>query len=435
MEHLPTAAQEVADATDGIVLALRLAAGAARHRVGWEELAVRFRESSRLYPADADGNLRAMRVALDSLTDVERERYEDLVVFPPDTPIPRSTIERVWRHHGVQNPDALLARLEAGRLLDVDGEHVGFHDDQLYYLLCNASEQTTRHAELLNAHRPESGRWNDLPDDELYLWRHLPDHLVGAADHPALDDLATDLVWLVRLWHLHGYSGVVRALENLVDALPPDHRVHPLRTRIARIAHLVHADEPVGMIAATVASRLEREPRREELRQLAGPGHLAPILPLGGIDDRLLQVLSGHTGRVGAVGVVTGADGRLRIISGSDDSTVRVWDPDHPDHTLQVLTGHTGSVWAVGVMTGADGRPRIISGSHDRTVRVWDPDHPDHTPQVLTGHTGSVWAVGVMTGADGRPRIISGSHDRTVRVWDPDHPDHAPKSSPATPTG
>ncbi|MEZ5219168.1 MAG: hypothetical protein R2715_21895 [Ilumatobacteraceae bacterium] len=32
-------------------------------------------------------------------------------------------------------------------------------------------------------------------------------------------------------------------------------------------------------------------------------------------------------------------------------------------------------------MTGADGRPRIISGSHDRTVRVWDPDHPDHAPK------------------------------------------------------
>ncbi|MEZ5259317.1 MAG: hypothetical protein R2705_21280 [Ilumatobacteraceae bacterium] len=40
---------------------------------------------------------------------------------------------------------------------------------------------------------------------------------------------------------------------------------------------------------------------------------------------------------------MTGADGRLRIISG-DDSTVRVWDPDHPDHAPQVLTAHTGSV-------------------------------------------------------------------------------------------
>ncbi|MEZ5259318.1 MAG: hypothetical protein R2705_21285 [Ilumatobacteraceae bacterium] len=176
----------------------------------------------------------------------------------------------------------------------MDGEHVGFHDDQLYYLLCNASEQTARHARLLNAHRPESGRWNDLPDDELYLWRHLPDHLVGAADHPALDDLATDLVWLVRLWHLHGYSGVVRARTSWTP-LPPDRR-SPLHTRIARIAHLVHADEPVGMIAATVANRLRREPRREELRQLAGPGHLAPILPLGVKMAIVLKVLSGHTG-------------------------------------------------------------------------------------------------------------------------------------------
>ncbi|MEZ5219159.1 MAG: WD40 repeat domain-containing protein [Ilumatobacteraceae bacterium] len=82
-----------------------------------------------------------------------------------------------------------------------------------------------------------------------------------------------------------------------------------------------------------------------------------------------------------------------------------MWDPDHPDHTPLVLTGHTDRVVAVGVMTGADGRPRIISGSWDGTVRCGTRTIPDHT-LVLSGHTDRVWAVGVMTGADGRPRII-----------------------------
>jgi WD40 repeat protein len=57
-----------------------------------------------------------------------------------------------------------------------------------------------------------------------------------------------------------------------------------------------------------------------------------------------------------------------QIISGSGDSTVRVWDAISGKHK-HTLKGHTH--WIYSVEFSSDGS-RIISGSWDRTVRVWD---------------------------------------------------------------
>ena len=72
------------------------------------------------------------------------------------------------------------------------------------------------------------------------------------------------------------------------------------------------------------------------------------------------------------------------------------------------LTGHTKTVYCVVQL--ADGR--IVSGSYDNTLRVWDSGSGACILQ-LTGHTGRVSCV--MQLADGR--IVSGSHDDTLRVW------------------
>ena len=60
-------------------------------------------------------------------------------------------------------------------------------------------------------------------------------------------------------------------------------------------------------------------------------------------------------------------DGR-RIVSGSEDQTVRVWDAASGVE-LARLRGHAG--WVRSVAYSPDGR-RIVSGSDDHTVRVWD---------------------------------------------------------------
>ncbi|HKQ77659.1 MAG TPA: TIR domain-containing protein [Blastocatellia bacterium] len=77
------------------------------------------------------------------------------------------------------------------------------------------------------------------------------------------------------------------------------------------------------------------------------------------------KVLKGHKAPVRSVAVT--ADGR-RIVSGSDDNTVRVWEVES-GRRLARLEGHTN--WVLGVAVMTDGR-RIVSGSDDKTVRVWD---------------------------------------------------------------
>lgn len=72
-----------------------------------------------------------------------------------------------------------------------------------------------------------------------------------------------------------------------------------------------------------------------------------------------------------------------RIVSGSDDNTLKVWSAV-TGKCLRTLVGHTGGVWS-SQMSGNI----IISGSTDRTLKVWDMETGDcvHT---LQGHTSTV---------------------------------------------
>ncbi|KAG6327503.1 hypothetical protein ID866_11587, partial [Astraeus odoratus] len=96
--------------------------------------------------------------------------------------------------------------------------------------------------------------------------------------------------------------------------------------------------------------------------------------------------LKGHTFFVASVAF---SPNGARIISGSDDNTVRVWDAERgvqigsplEGHTVE---GHTGGVTSVAF--SPDGT-RIISGSADRTVRVWDVERGVQIGSPLEGHT------------------------------------------------
>ena len=96
-----------------------------------------------------------------------------------------------------------------------------------------------------------------------------------------------------------------------------------------------------------------------------GSGIIKPSLITFGLGTGAkLTMLDGHTYEVTSVAFST--DG-MRIVSGSLDKSVRVWDAS-TGAELTRLNGHTKYVTSVAFST--DGM-RIVSGSWDESVRVW----------------------------------------------------------------
>ena len=177
----------------------------------------------------------------------------------------------------------------------------------------------------------------------------------------------------------------------------------------------------------------------------------------------------GHTGGVSSVAF--SPDGS-RIVSGSDDKTLRLWDAKSGQPIGKPFEGHTGSVssvafspdgkrivsggraefnfgysgsgkpnaspgdslWLWDVQTGQPIRKpllghtdgvtsvafsqdgsRIISSSADKTLRLWDARSGEAIRKPLEGHKEEVMSAALSR--DGR-RIVSGSNDKTLRLWD-----------------
>src|SRR5262249_53329340 len=128
-----------------------------------------------------------------------------------------------------------------------------------------------------------------------------------------------------------------------------------------------------------------------------------------GIDKlRERSVFAGHLGNVGSVAVTP--DGS-RIVTTSDDQTVRIWDVQTGTSVSFIPKEPTGPVLSVAVTP--DGS-RIVTGATDRAVRILDSRSGDEVLR-LKGHTGVVTSVAVTP--DGS-RIVTGSDDNTARVWD-----------------
>lgn len=97
-----------------------------------------------------------------------------------------------------------------------------------------------------------------------------------------------------------------------------------------------------------------------------------------------------------------------RIVSGSLDTTIRVWDYETATSS-QVLLGHVKGVTCVLQLSDT----RLASGSSDKTIRLWDLESGTCT-QVLDRHYAGVTCL--LQLADGR--LMSGGEDTNVLIWE-----------------
>jgi len=115
-------------------------------------------------------------------------------------------------------------------------------------------------------------------------------------------------------------------------------------------------------------------------------------------------ILSGHEEWTGVNSVCVDHDPH-RIISGSDDKTIKTWGTKN--HTcVETFAGHTDGVTTVFATI-----KEIISGSGDKTVKVWNKDH-DYSVQTLQGHKAAITSV-----IKQDDYIVSASYDNTIKVW------------------
>ncbi|KAG9839124.1 WD40 repeat-like protein, partial [Aureobasidium melanogenum] len=111
------------------------------------------------------------------------------------------------------------------------------------------------------------------------------------------------------------------------------------------------------------------------------------------------------------------------MLTGALDSTIRLWDvhapavspavdaanpvqkPPTTNACLRTYFGHVEGIWAL-----AADHLRMVSGSEDRTVKIWDP-RSGKCERTWTGHAGPVTCIGLSDS-----RLVSGSEDCEVRM-------------------
>jgi WD40 repeat protein len=117
--------------------------------------------------------------------------------------------------------------------------------------------------------------------------------------------------------------------------------------------------------------------------------------------------LVGHTDAIEALTIT--ADGN-RIISGSHDTTIKIWNLaiGKEDFTLN---GHTYRITALAVTPDSK---RVISGSYDTTIKVWDLE-TGKEEFTLTNHKNSINTIKVTPNGK---RFISVADDDMLKLWD-----------------
>ena len=139
-------------------------------------------------------------------------------------------------------------------------------------------------------------------------------------------------------------------------------------------------------------------------------GDPAPDTPPAPTGPRTLAPSQTWIGHIGTVHAVAAHPDGKRVLAGSGDNTVGVWDIA-TGKQLARLEGHEDAVR--GVVCLSDGTT-VITCSDDTTLRIWDLT-TGTTRKILRGHTSKVRSLAL---APDESYVASVSKDATLRIWD-----------------
>lgn len=127
------------------------------------------------------------------------------------------------------------------------------------------------------------------------------------------------------------------------------------------------------------------------------------------------QTLHGHEEYIHHVAFHTArVNSFLLLASASCDHSVRIWKANSEDCSFscaQVLRGHAGDVFCC----DWDRSGRLVTSSQDRTIRIWNPIDSNDCAYVLRGHRDYIRAVAWHSKKSNQ--LASASNDGEIRLW------------------
>lgn len=361
---------------------------------------------------------KTVEISIDRLTTTEQQRFGELAVFPEDVKIPLSTVQRLWQRTGGLDDfdtESLAERLHRLSLIvafDPTQRFIRLHDVIRQYLILRSGDRLPAlHRELLEAHRPSTTAWADVPASEPYLWDHLAYHLEATGETSALVATALDLRYLAAKTLARSTLAAesdLRAAERVTATSEP---LRSLRRSFVQAGHILTRCQTRDEVEATLYSRVQHldllAAQTSALGRALAVPHLRPRAVFPDLPHpALIRTL---TEGDSLWGCAVSPDGSF-VVSASYSGGIVVWDTDKRIERHR-LSGHGGWVRRCAVSPDST---FIVSASFDRQLRVWDAQ-TGATRHVLVGHTDGVTDCVV---SPDNALIVSASLDETVKIWD-----------------
>jgi WD40 repeat protein len=421
--ELPEDAISVAYRCGGLPNALAVCGAMCDERQLWSDLLSAFEDAdleflaAKLPDYQPQSLFAALKLSVDWLSaqnPTGARLYMELAAFRRGSAIPEATVIALWTRDcalSAREARKLLTQLSRRSLLalqvDSNRTAVVLHDLLCDFLQAAASNVRELHAAVLAAYMVAGADpWHAGPNDGYYF-ENFAYHAAGSGNYELLRDLLFDMKWVWRRIDATSVGSLITDYEYLRDTSAAKLVRQALsQSAILRGEH--RGDEWLSQLQGRLVTC--RDPAIQSM--LEGAAAAVPHPWFRSLNPGLTQAsnpvrlrLSGHRDEVQAISVAS--DGR-RVLSGSDDSTLRLWDI-RTGELLTVLRGHEGSVYSAVLLPAT-----AVSGDSTGQLILWETEAGTPLARVQANDG----AVIDLTVLEREGRILTAGANEPVRLWD-----------------